>query len=117
MPRKNYTPWLHIASNLLTVSQFLFDIRSLFTPPAPDSLEALNRLRAENLDLKNQNEDLKKGINGNRIIEGDLKIELLKAKLARELAQNKAAGIDGPTFKAADYAEPGDMRRGILPPE
>ena len=117
MPRKNHTPWLNIASSLLSLAQFLFDIRSLVTPARPDPLEALNRLRAENLDLKNQNEDLKKGINGNRIVEGDLKIELLKAKLAQALAQNKAAGINGPNFKAADYAEPGDVRRGILPPE
>jgi len=85
---------------------------------------ALNAARLHGITLKNeltarkiQTEVNRTAVTSNNIVLGDIKIETeeLKLKLLRETAKN--LGIDKPVFVAQGYPEPGDVRRGILPPE
>lgn len=82
-------------------------------PQQAQRADQIAALKAENLALRNQVVEIQKGVTSNRVIEGDLKIELLKLKIARERYAQQSAGIDGPTYRAAGYREPGDVRRGI----
>jgi hypothetical protein len=104
--------FLYVAEFFLGLARLLLDLRSLIAPAPVDPLDELNALRAENLRLKNEREFIRHGVESNRVIEGDLKIELLKLKIAREKWSQDNAGIDAPTFTAADYDDPGDVRRG-----
>jgi len=77
----------------------------------------LDRAKAENLHLRNQVAALQVGQQSNKITEGDLKIELLNLRIKELEWSQRNKGIGSPTFKADNYAEPGDVRRGIQPPE
>ena len=61
----------------------------------------IENLRAENLRLRNINTALQQGYQSNRVVEGDLKIELLKLKILKE---KKALGITDETFTADNYS-------------
>lgn len=76
----------------------------------------LERIKAENLALKNQVEALKIGQEHNKVLKGDLEIELLNLKIAEKKWSNQSKGIGAPEFKTENYAEPGDLRHGIKPP-
>jgi len=67
----------------------------------------LDALKAENLRLRNINASLQQGQQSNRVVEGDLKIELLKLKIESE---KKRLGITDNPFKAEGYDEPGNVR-------
>lgn len=77
----------------------------------------LDRLKAENLALKNQNEVLKNGQEHNKVLKGDLEIELLNLRIAEKKWSNRSKGIGTADFEVNNYAEPGDLRHGIKPPE
>jgi len=81
--------------------------------------EALQELRIQNMALKNQNlaqrtrtEAQRTAKTSNDVVKGDIQIELLQ--MALEKAKGKQ---NGPALIADRYPEPGDVRRGILPPE
>jgi len=67
----------------------------------------LDELKAENIRLRNVNTALQQGYQSNRVVEGDLKIELLKLKIEKE---KRALGITDSPYVASDYPEPGNIR-------
>lgn len=106
------------ANALFALANVIVSLNQFFhRPQAAQRADEIAALKAENLRLKNQVTHIQTAVTSNRVVEGDLKIELLTLKIARERAANQAAGIGGPTFKADNYKEPGDIRRGIHPPE
>lgn len=77
----------------------------------------LDRLKAENLALRNQNEAMKNGQEHNKVLKGDLEIELLNLRIAEKKWSNQSKGIGAPEFVAENYRNPGDLRHGVKPPE
>lgn len=67
----------------------------------------VDALRAENLHLKNQIAHTQQGVISNRVVEGDLKIELLKLKI---LEMKSKLGVTDSPFQADEYADPGNIR-------
>lgn len=76
----------------------------------------LERLKAENLALRNRNEVLKNGQEHNKVMKGDLEIELLNLRIQEKKWSNRSKGIGSAEFKVQNYAEPGDLRNGVMPP-
>jgi hypothetical protein len=58
-----------------------------------------NQNRAELEQLKAENLALKNGEAHNKVLKGDLEIELLKLRIAKLTAENLAKGIGGPEFE------------------
>jgi hypothetical protein len=63
----------------------------------------LDLLKAQNLALKNQNEALKNGQEHNKVVKGDLEIELLNLKIAEKKAELEARGIVGNELPVTNY--------------
>ena len=106
-----------LANILLSFSNLLTTLRNIGQPDVEtEQRDEIHQLRTENFRLKNEREYIRQGSDHNRTLEGDLKIELLKLKIAREQWEQDNAGITAPKFLADDYADPGDVRRGKLPP-
>lgn len=115
MSRRSSSSLLDLANVLFSFANVLLSLGNLFQVPEQERrIHQIHALRAENLKLKNQREFIRQGSDHNKTVEGDLKIELLALKIKREKWAQKNAGIDAPTFSAQDYAEPGDVRRGIF---
>ena len=86
-----------------------------------------DRLRAEGLYLKNQltaqkihTENHTTAKRSNEVVITDQKIEenQLKLALLKDTVEARLGSGSGSTkFKAERYADPGDVRRGILPPK
>lgn len=78
----------------------------------------LDRLKAENLILKNRNDALKNGQEHNKVLKGDLEIELLNLRIEEKKwsNQNKGIGVANVEFNPY-YDDPGDVRNGIVPPK
>ena len=68
----------------------------------------MEQLKAENLRLKNQAEFLRQGTHSNKVVEGDLRIELLQLKIE---AEKRKLGIVDDPFKADNYTDPGNVSR------
>lgn len=77
----------------------------------------VDRLKAENLALKNQVEQQKIGQQHNQVLKGDLEIELLQLKIKEKEWSNRNKGIDAPEFVTENYREPGDLRHGKPAPD
>jgi len=77
----------------------------------------VDRLKSENLALKNQVEQQRIGQQHNQVLKGDLEIELLQLKIKEKQWANRNKGIDAPEFITENYREPGDLRHGIQAPD
>lgn len=61
----------------------------------------LDALKSENLRLRSINANLQQGVISNRVLEGDLKVELLKLKIE---AEKRKLGIVDTPYDPKDYS-------------
>ena len=67
----------------------------------------VDALRAENMKLRNQLAHAQQGVISNRVVEGDLKIELLQLKIREMKAKLR---ITDTPFVGDGYTDPGNIR-------
>lgn len=96
----------------------LVTFANLFShPAAEDRAEELHEARLENLTVRTLREWARLKDDRERSIERGARVELLGLKIQREQWNHSQLGISSQEFTAEDYPEPGDVRRGILPPK
>lgn len=114
MTRKN-SSLLDAANLLISLSNVIVSFGNIFiTNTQEQRAREIHAHRVRNFSLKNEHEDVK--IVNTCTVQGlnEKRIEFLELKIKREKWAQKNAGIGAPSFVASDYAEPGDVRRGVF---